>query len=234
MKKSLFAFVSLAVVTGTVLAADPKDDVKAAAKKLAAKTNYSWVSTPKSEGDRASAGAGPMEGATEKGGFTAVTFTIGNAEIELAFKGDKAAIKREGEWMTADELQGDNAWIANRLKQFKAPAAEAEDLAEKTPELKKKDDGLYGGELSEAGIKELFARVRRRENGPAPEEAKGWTKFWIKDGVLTKYQYNVQGKLTVGDDKREVEINRTTTVEIKEVGTTTIKISDEVKKKLST
>jgi len=233
MKKSLLAFVSLVVVTGTVLAADPKDDVKAAAKKLAAKTNYSWVSTPKSEGDRASAGAGPMEGVTEKDGFTAVTFTLGNNEIELAFKGDKAAIKREGEWATADELQGDSAWIARRLKQFKLPADEAEDLIEKTPELKKKDEGLYSGELSEAGVKELFARVRRRESGAAPEEAKGWTKFWIKDGVLTKYQYNVQGKLTVGEDKREVEINRTTTVEIKEVGGTKVKVSDEVKKKLS-
>jgi hypothetical protein len=50
--------------------------------------------------------------------------------------------------------------------------------------------------------------------------------------VLSKYQYNLQGKLTVGDDKREVEFNRTTTVEIKDVGSTTVKVPDEAKKKL--
>ena len=41
------------------------------------------------------------------------------------------------------------------------------------------------------------------------------------------------GKLTVGEDKREVEINRTTTVEIKEVGTTKVKVPEEAKKKLT-
>ena len=73
---------------------------------------------------------------------------------------------------------------------------------------------------------------RRRETGDTPEGAKGSAKFWVKDGVLSKYQYNVQGKLTVGEDKREVEINRTTIVEIKDVGNTTVKLPEEAKKKL--
>ena len=51
--------------------------------------------------------------------------------------------------------------------------------------------------------------------------------------MLSKYQYKVQGKLTVGEDKREVEINRTTTVEIKDLGSTKVKLPEEAKKKLS-
>jgi hypothetical protein len=190
------------------------------------------VATPKSEGTSNSAGPGPTEGKTEKEGFTYVTFSIGNNDIGLAFKGDKAAIKRESEWQGSDELDGSSAWIARRLKQFKAPAAEAEDLADKVDELKKGDGGVYSGELTDSGVKELFARSRRREADDAPEGAKGSAKFWVKEGVLSKYQYNLQGKLTVGDDKREVEFNRTTTVEIKDVGSTTVKVPDEAKKKL--
>ncbi|HMC27069.1 MAG TPA: hypothetical protein VKM56_04650 [Verrucomicrobiae bacterium] len=232
MKTSLVTVSALALFTCSVISAEPAADVKAAAKKLAAKPNYSWTSTPKSESGN-TPGSGPTEGQTEKDGFTYVTFSIGNNDIELAFKGDKAAIKREGEWAGLEELQGDNAWIARRLKQFKAPAAEAEDLIEKVEDLKKGENGVYTGDLTESGVKELFSRLRRRETGPTPEGAKGWAKFWITDGVLSKYQYKVQGKLTVGEDKREVEINRTTTVEIKDLGSTKVKLPEEAKKKLS-
>src|SRR4051812_1591594 len=208
MKTSLLILSVLASLTCTLTGAEPKEEVKAAAKKLAQKPNYSWVSTPKMEGG-GNAGAGPTEGKTEKGGFSYVTFSLGNADIELAFKGDKAAIKRaEDDWKSADELEGNSAWIAKRLKAFKAPAAEAEELADLVSEWKKGEGNIYSGPLSEAGVKELFSRVRRREGGDGPEDPKGSAKFWVKDGVLTKYQYNVQGKLTVGADKREVEVNR--------------------------
>ena len=220
-------------MTCSVLSVEPKEEVKTAAKKLAQKPNYSWLSTPKAEGG-GNAGAGPAEGKTEKGGFSYVTFSLGNTDIELAFKGEKGAIKRPDEdWKGAEELEGNSAWIARRLKAFKAPAAEAEELADNVSEWKKGEGNIYSGPLTEAGVKELFARVRRREGGDGPEDAKGSAKFWIKDGVLTKYQYNVQGKITVGADKREVEVNRTTTVEIKDVGETTVKIPEEAKKKLS-
>jgi len=232
MKTSLLTIWVLALFTCAVIGAEPTADVKAAAKKLAGKANYSWTSTPKSESGN-TPGSGPTEGQTEKDRFTYVTFSIGNNDIELAFKGDKAAIKREGEWQASDQLEGDSAWIARRLKQFKAPAAEAEDLLEKVEDLKKGDNGVYTGDLTEAGVKDLFSRLRRREAGPTPEGAKGWAKFWITDGVLSKYQYKVQGKLTVGEDKREMEINRTTTVEIKDVGTTKVKVPEEAKKKLT-
>jgi hypothetical protein len=128
-------------------------------------------------------------------------------------------------------LQGENEWIARRLKAFKAPATEADDLAAKVKELKKSDGGLYSGDLTEAGIKEIFARGRRTATDP--KNTKGWAKFWVKDGLLVKYEYNLQGTIIVGDDQREIELNRTTTVEIKDVGSTKIPLPEEAKKKLS-
>jgi hypothetical protein len=48
--------------------------------------------------------------------------------------------------------------------------------------------------------------------------------------VLSKYEVKVQGKMSFNDN--EIEINRTTTVEIKDVGTAKINVPEDVKKKL--
>jgi hypothetical protein len=77
----------------------------------------------------------------------------------------------------------------------------------------------------------LFSLLGRRA-AEAPE-AKGSVKFWVKDGRLAKYQFSVQGKITVGDDKREVEVSRLMTVEIKDVGSTKVSLPEEARKKLS-
>jgi hypothetical protein len=211
--------------------ATPKNDLQTAIKDLGGKSNYTWTSTPKTEGTGVNWRQGPTEGKAEKGGYTYCRLTFNDNAIELAFTGDKGAIKREGEWQSAEELQGDNAWIARRLKAFKAPVAEAEDLLSKAKELKKSEGGLYSAGLSEAGVKELFSRLRRGATEPA--DAKGSVKFWVKDGALVKYEFNVQGKFTTGNDQRDVEIIRTTTVEIKDAGSTQVTVPEDAKKKLS-
>ena len=83
-----------------------------------------------------------------------------------------------------------------------------------------------------AVVKEVLGRLRRGGQSPEPIQPKGWVKFWIKDGALVKYEFNVQARVLVGQDEREVEINRTTTVELKDVGKTQVAVSDEAKKKL--
>ena len=56
-------------------------------------------------------------------------------------------------------------------------------------------------------------------------------KFWIKDGVPAKYEFKVKG--TVNFNGNEFENDRTTTVEIKEVGTTKVAVPEAAKKKLT-
>ena len=82
-------------------------------------------------------------------------------------------------------------------------------------------------------MKQLVSRGPRRPGAEAPEvaDAKGSVKFWLKDGVLSKYEYQVQGKMSFNGN--DVEINRTTTVAIKDVGSTKVQVPDDVKKKLS-
>jgi len=155
------------MITHSLLAAeaDSKSDVQQAIRKLSGKPNYSWTSTPKTEGAGQNWRQGPTEGKTEKGGYTYAAFTFNDTEVELAFHGDKSAIKRSGEWESADELEGgNNAWIGRRLKAFKPPAGEAEDLLGKAKSLKKEDGGIYSGGLTEEGVKELFSRIAAEFN----------------------------------------------------------------------
>ena len=60
--------------------------------------------------------------------------------------------------------------------------------------------------------------------------AKGSAKFWVKDGALSKLQYHVEGKRTINNE--EQDINRTTTVEFKDVGSTKVEVPAEAKAKM--
>src|SRR5262245_32708135 len=227
---------SIALVAGSLLAADssPKEDVIAGAKKLAEKSNYSWKSTL-DLGPNSQFTPGPTEGKTEKDGYTWLSVTFNNNTTIGLKKGSKVAVKTDDGWKSGEEASADgdgggfNAgrFMAQRMANLKAPAADVEDLASKTKELKK-DGDTYSADLTEDGAKSLLVGVRR--GGPPATNAKGSVKFWLKDGMLTKYLSKASGKREINGEEREIE--RTTTIEIKDVGTTKIEVPEAAQKKL--
>lgn len=230
--KTTLLFSAVSLVAISLLAADTADEVKAAAKKLSSKDNYSWTTTIKiPEGSGGNFRPGPTDGKTEKDGYTIITTTRGDNTIVAVLKGGNGAAKYEGEWKTLDEWaeQGQTAqFIARRLKSFKAPAVEAQDISGQVKELKKESD-LYSGDLTEEGAKQLLSF--RGGQASSAKDAKGTAKFWIKDGQLSKYEYHVEGTMNFNGEDRDID--RTTTTEIKEVGNTKVEVPDGAKKKLS-
>jgi hypothetical protein len=229
----LFGTVMLAATA--LIAADAKDEVTSAAKKLASADGYSWKSTSESAGGGGGGGGGrgrmgPTQGKAAKDGTTYLTMERGDNNLEVVIKGDKGAIKTQDGWRSlseAGEGEGANRFVAGMFQNYKAPAAEAQDLAAKAKDLKK-DGDAYSGQLDAEAVKGLLSRGRRNVEASG---SKGNVKFWVKDGVLSKYEYNVQGTMTFNNNERE--INRTTTVEIKDVGKTKVEVPEEAKKKLS-
>jgi hypothetical protein len=234
--KYFISFAMALSLSGILLAADsaPKDNVKNAARKLAATDNYSWTTTVESSQFQ----PGPSHGKTEKGGFTYVDFNFQDNTTEAFAKDGKGAIKGEDGWKGLAEAakdEGDGGFnffrfLAMRMQEYKAPAAEAEDIAGKTKELTQ-TNGAYSGDFTEEGAKSLLAFRGRDGQGPTVSNAKGSVKFWIKDGVITKYQFKLQGTMNFNGDDRDVD--RTTTVEVKDVGATKVVIPDEAKAKVS-
>ena len=226
MKTNLLLALAL-VIAPALFAADlsPKDEVIAAAKKLAEKASYSWKATvvvPESSQWK----PGPTEGKTEKDGFTYVTTSMGDNVIEAVMKGDKAVITdQDGNWKSASELEGGEGrgrFMGRMVRNLKAPAAQVTELVAGIKELKK-DGDAYSGDLTEEGAKAQF----RMGNTTNP---KGSVKFWLKEGALSKYELKVTGKVEVNGNERDLD--RATTTEIKEVGTTKVNVPEAAKKKL--
>jgi hypothetical protein len=239
MKKTIL-FSALFLMAGSLLAADssPKDDATAAAKKLA-DSSYSWKMTM-DLGPNSQFTPGPTEGKVDKDGVTQVSSSFNdNTSIGLV-KGKKVVVKTDDGWKTAEEL-GDgnggfdmNTFMVRRLQNLKAPSAELEDLISKSGELKK-DGDVISGDLTKEGAEGLltFGGRGRGGNGgnrPAPKDAKGTLKIWLKDGALAKYETKVTGK--VDRQGEETAVERTTTTEIKDVGATKIDVPADAKKKL--
>lgn len=236
-------FTTLAAVLAfTLTAAEPKDEVKTAAGKLGAQPNYSWTTTTKLEGSPWT--PGPINGKTEKDGFTCVSQEMNNNTAEAFLKGDKAVLKTDEGWKSPQELEqtaggspGGGRMMGRMLANVKCPAVEAVSLVDKVKALTPGAGGLFSGELTEEGAKELMTMGRRGRQGqtpPAPKNAKGSVKFWIQDGALTKYEVSVSGVITFGQDQQEREMSRVTTVEVKDTGKTKVEVPEEVKKKLTT
>jgi len=243
MKRNLLV-ATLVLSAGSLLAADLKDEVTAAAKKLADNGNYSWKQTTENAGGGGGFGGGASEGKTQKDGLVWVSREgRDNATIVSVRKGEKGAVKTQDGWQSLAELRaaaqgggggggGRGGFMGAMMRNFKAPAVQAQDLAAATKELKK-DGDVFTSDLTEEGAKAQLSFGGGRggnANGPEISGAKGSVKFWIKDGVLAKYELKVKGTMSFNGNDRDID--RTTTVEIKDIGSTKIELPDEAKKKL--
>lgn len=253
---AMAALVGCAFVVPTVCAS-PQDELSAAAKKVADAPNYSWHTEIENAGGGGGGGggggrggmAGPTDGQVEKDGIVHLTMTRGQNTIESYANGKKGAVKIGDDWKSFAEVSADDAgggggrrnpgrMIARMMENFKAPATEATEMAAEVKDLKEAD-GALAGTLSEDAAKKLLTMGGGGRRGGANADAnagpqianpKGTAKFWVKDGQLAKMQYNVQGTVSFNGNDRE--INRTTTVEFKDVGSTKVAVPDDVKKKM--
>jgi hypothetical protein len=155
-------------------------------------------------------------------------------------QGKKVAIKTsDNGWQSAAEAMQDNGgggfnpamMIARMAQNFKTPATDVASLVGMTKDLTSGTNGI-SGDLTEDSAKTMLTFRRGGNNGNAPtvSNAKGSVTFWITDGKLTKYQTHVTG--TVNRNGNDMEVDRTTTTEIKDVGATKIEVPDDAKKKL--
>lgn len=256
--KSNLLIAATACIVGALLPAQAgeKEDVMNAIKKLSEKGSYSWTSSSKrpesAGGNNNRFGAGSTEGKTVDGMIYLKT-TWGDRSFESVGKGDKSATKREDAWEinqprpSAGEGGNDGQPRDRRrgprgpmFANFKTPAMQAGELLEGIGELKK-DGDVYTGELSEEAAKSLLGNFGMRNRGgdnggdaparPQPTGLKATAKFWVADGVLTKYESDLAGKISFNGNERD--LGRTTTVEISEIGSTKLDVPEDIKKKLA-
>lgn len=234
MKRSLLAPLAFSALVVVALA-DAKEDVKTAAKKVTDAPAYTWTTTTEIEGAQWTPAT--ITGKALKGGPAVITSERDGQVTTAVVHGEKGAVKTDEGWKTAEELRnaasggGGRGGRGAMLLRIRPPADEAARIADKAKELKAAD-GVVSGDLTEEGAKELATQGRARAGGQAIEarNAKGSVKYWIKDGQLSKMQLKVAATMTVNGEDRDMA--RTTTYEIKDVGSTTVAVPDDAKKAL--
>lgn len=250
--RTFLSGAALLAASLTIASADPKEDVTAAAKKLAEADNYAWTTKTKSaNSDRVTESSGK----TTKDGLIHYSITMGDRSVEMVRKGEKGAMKGEEGWRTFEELEnaapaeGDNAQGRRRrpggfrggfMRNVEVPSTQAMEILENVESLSAVD-GAYKATLSADTVKEMmsFRGGRRRggnegggeRQGPEIKDASGTVTFWIKDGVLSKMETTTKGTMNWNGEDRTIE--RTSTVEISGVGETKIEVPEEVKSELS-
>ena len=229
-RSTLFGTLLALTMPAALLAADANEEVRQAAEMLSAKENYSWTSTITGT-RRGEAFEFTVRGNTEKDGYALLTIPRDQGETLIAIKGEQGAVKRDSGWVSLQDLSGDDnpgRFLARMVQSFKAPANEAAELASKVQDLQKSGDS-YTGQLTDEAAKELI--TFRGGRNVTVNNAQGTVKFSVKDGMLSGYEISLQGSGRINDN--DVELDRTTKVEISNVGTTKVVVPEEAKSKIT-
>jgi len=214
------------------IALEPVDAVKKAIQKLGEQENYSWTSVRKSAGED----EGSVKGTINKDGHSQLTIKMAGRSVEGALVRKKGALKTKDGWMSTDEFTGGGGspasnpmtFLARHLSTFgKSPVVQATSLLKKAKAVKSDKPDVYFAELTEEGVKENVPRFGVEVSNPD-----GSVKFWVKDGMLVKYNYAVRAKVRFIRQNRQVDYDRTTTVEIKDAGTTHVELPKQVLAKI--
>jgi hypothetical protein len=237
MRRHIIAAIGLLLLAGapTPLRAEPKDDAIAAAKKLLDSDNYSWTTTAEG-GAGGQAGSTGADGKAQRDGLVMLDLQLRDTMAHIFLQGDKGAFKTDdGQWKSlaeASDERGPERRIANIAKGYRPPAAQARRLAERAQDMKLTDDGALTGALPPEVAQTLVERRVARAGAGAIDikDAGATVKFWIDKGILNKFQYHVTGTISVAGQEREFD--RKTTIEFKDVGTTTIDVPDDARAKM--
>lgn len=234
MRHNIVAVLLGLLACSSLRAADiaPTNQVADAITKLKAATNYSWNTTTVLKDSEFT--PGPIKGQADKEGFAKMSQAFGDNTTEIVLKADKVAVNGDDGWTLLGQAGGFPAMFAGGLARNGAAADEAAIALKQVKELKPLDGGVLGGDLTSEGATDLLTFGPRRTVGenrfPPPKNAKGSVKFWVKDGVLAKYEWHLLGTVTFGDN--DMEMDQTKTTEIQSVGTTKMDIPAEAKKLL--
>jgi hypothetical protein len=255
MKKLVLPAIAAALAVANTRAT-PLDDVAVAAQRLADAANYSWASNEKTLRGPITM-ATSVKGATERDGFTVAKKTMNNPRgsdyvEDTVYWGTQVAYLRNGSWKTEQELRaaaggrsgvtvvgngigksGRAVGVMTATSQNDAPPSASRPAQMILWILAQVKNVTVSGDAFIVDLSyDYIARVMRGNgrNGPlvVSPNSTGSAKFWINGGVIAKYQIQIKASYENSDAPAA---ERTTTVEIKNVGSTDVAVSAEARAK---
>jgi hypothetical protein len=187
-----------------------------------------------------------------RGGTTTEAYVKGD---KVAIKGDAGWQSASEATAAADAAGGGGGFnpmtfTITRIQAIKAPADQVKDWLSKIGDVTLAD-GAYTADLSPEVAQAMMPRFGGRGGrggggggappaagadagappaGPTFTDVKGTLKFWVTDGVLSKYESHITGTMSFNGNDRPIDTD--TTTEITGVGSTPLNVPDDAKAKL--
>ncbi|HWA10912.1 MAG TPA: hypothetical protein VG838_15840 [Opitutaceae bacterium] len=257
MKHPVLCGAAALLLAAGVVSASPTDAAIVAAMKLADQPGYSWTATVVRD-----ARSYTIEGKTLVGGYTQVTVPANiampanpgmrgqvgrgssDSEVLAIFKDDEKHVVETAEgWLTPEELasrptartgSGRRRGLVNDLPLKFAVSLPHEDIGIIIASCAglRVDGDIVSGQLSDTAARLLLLPPGQDE--VTPVQAAGAFKLWISNGMLSRYEVQLTGIVTVGPARggKNVKTTQTVTVDLKDVGTTRLTVPPEAKAKL--
>lgn len=249
--RALTILAAFGILALAASAADEKEELAKAAKKVAEADSYAFKTEIQVESPLGGAAGGQIPSLEGKYQKDVGTYVKAGDRGEFFRKGDKIYVKTgQGDWQDGESFQGGGQDQGGRrrqmgrmmLRNMKAPHEELKDFQKSFKEAKKdekkdkvgeKDCTVYSGDLSEDGIKASpLGRMLGQFGGAANAEVTGKGKAWIDaNGNLVKYE--LLTKVSAEFNGNAVEFSMTRTSEISGAGRTKLEVPEGVAKLLS-
>jgi len=216
------------------------DELRVAVRKLSESGSYAWNVTTSNAGETSERySVGPLEAKTEKGGLTWIR-SRETPPMEVVLKGPKMAVRLDDGWALEQDLASGtrvrghaNLSVLRSLKSHARPAAQASALLKHAKDLKEEQPGYFTSPIDDAGVKEFLHQSLRTTHNPEITAQDGTLAFWVRDGVLTRYEIALRGTVTYPAPAASTwTADLKISVEVSGVGTTTVDVPEEARKKL--
>src|SRR5690606_24114110 len=95
------------------------------------------------------------------------------------------------------------------------------------------DGDSVHGELTELGAQLLL--VHDGQHQLTPLQAAGTFQLWLRDGRVARYQVKLTGRLAIETPagRHEVDVRQSTLTVLKSIGSTTVDVPEEARRKLT-
>jgi hypothetical protein len=209
---------------------DAGQQVTDAAAKLSDASSCSWRAVTN---DIVTNTQQAQDGKTDQSGYTLLKMDVGGSLVRIMFKGRVGALNTGDGWRSADDLADQRRVarvLSSTIRGFKSPVLIAKQMAAKIKDLKPDEDAL-AGEVSGKDATDLLTALSSGRGRSQMANAKATVRFWIHDGVLSRYEVRATGTMT-GRNGAETPFDQKFTVDFSDVGNTAVEVPDEVKKKL--
>lgn len=210
--------------------ATPLQKVRLAADRLA-RTNHGWLVTHPS--DRKSGNTrldtmGNVDGATD-GTITHFKLSFGFGEMNVAYTSNKVAVFDKGKWQViADE--GDKNVAGLRVQ--KSAGALAQYIAAGLNSAEREQDAIVGQVNPDTATKLLAEYQLGQDARRSVEGVKGGARFWIEGDDVTKFDFEVSGKLIDPAKGTAKQVTNSGVYQVKDIGQGKVSLPAHVKTRL--